>query len=74
MTPFLEDNVSDAFWLFFSVSHVTCFSDLSHSSNLPTSASHKKPDSGAAKVSVRLVWARGLGLRLGLFHERNCES
>ena len=53
---FLEDNVSDVFWVFFSVSHVTCFSDLSHSSNLPTSASHKKPDSGAAKVSVRLVW------------------
>ena len=53
---FLEDNVSDVFWVFFSVSHVTCFSDLSHSSNLPTSASHKKPDSAAAKVSVRLVW------------------
>ena len=53
---FLEDNVSDVFWVFFSVSHVTCFSDLSHSSNLSTSASHKKPDSGAAKVSVRLVW------------------
>ena len=53
---FLEDNVSDVFWVFFSVSHVTCFSDLSHSSNLPTSASHKKPDSRAAKVSVRLVW------------------
>ena len=53
---FLEDNVSDVFWVFFSVSHVTCFSDLSDSSNLPTAASHKKPDSGAAKVSVRLVW------------------
>ena len=24
---FLEDNVSDVFWVFFSVSHVTCFSD-----------------------------------------------
>ena len=53
---FLEDNVSDVFWVFFSVSHVTCFSDLSHSSNLSTSVNHKKPDSGAVKVSVRLVW------------------
>ena len=53
---FLEDNSSDVYWVFFSVSHVTCFSDLSHSSNLSTSANHKKPDSGAVKVSVRLVW------------------
>ena len=53
---FLEDNSSDVYWVFFSVSHVTCFSDLSYSSNLPTSANHKKPDSGAVKVSVRLVW------------------
>ena len=44
------------FWVFFSVSHVPRFSDLSHSSNLSTSANHKKPDSGAVKVSVRLVW------------------
>ena len=53
---FLEDNVSDAFWVFFSVSHVTCFSDLSHSSNLSTSANHKKPDSGAVKVCSFSVW------------------
>ena len=53
---FLEDNVSDVFWVFFSVSHVTCFSDLSHSSNLSTSANHKKPDSGAVKVYVCFGW------------------
>ena len=46
---FFEDSVADAFWVFFSVSHVTRFSDLAHSSNLPTSASHKKPDSGAGE-------------------------
>ena len=55
-SDFFWDDVSDVFWVFFSVSHVTCFSDLSHSSNLSTSANHKKPDSGAVKVSVRLVW------------------
>ena len=60
------DNSSDVYWVFFSVSHVTCFSDLSHSSNLSTSANHKKPDSGAVKVSVRLVCVLGLGLGLGL--------